>query len=453
MIRFQGEGLQVLAADNSPVAALGAHELLMFLLQCGLLLLSALLLGRLATRLGMAAVAGELCAGLIFGPSVLGHLTPGLTRWLFTANTEQFHLLDAVGQVGVLLLVGYTGMQLDLDFARRHRATAARVSLAGVTVPVSVGVLLGFLLPDSLLPAGIDRLTFALFLGVAMGVSAIPVLAKTLADLQMLHRNVAQLTLCAVMIDDVVGWLLLAVVSGLAVAGVSAGALTVTVGFVALAVPAVLMSGPILRLTFRLADRLGLSQFACVVIAILLGSAATQSMKLEAVFGAFLVGIALKRSSAVRPDALAPLRTGILPVLAPIFFATVGLRMDLTLLGRPSVLLVGLAVLFVAIAGKFIGAYIGARLSHLTHWEGIAVGAGMNARGVIEVVIASVGLRLHVLNQSMYTIVILVAIVTSIMASPLLRLSMKRVENEAEEDIRIKNELQFEPAPLNQAKK
>jgi Kef-type K+ transport system membrane component KefB len=133
---------------------------------------------------------------------------------------------------------------------------------------------------------------------------------------------------------------------------------------------------------------------------------------------------------------LAPLRTIVLSVFAPVFIASAGLRMDLTVLRDPTILLAALAVLATAIVGKFVGAYVGARTSRIGHWESLAIGAGMNARGVVEVVVAMVGLRLGVLNTATYTIVVLVAIVTSLMAPPLLRSAMNRVEHSAEEELR-----------------
>src|SRR5262249_6133163 len=139
----------------------------------------------------------------------------------------------------------------------------------------------------------------------------------------------------------------------------------------------------------------------------------------------------------VDPKRLAPLRTIVLSILAPIFLASAGLRMDLTTLANPVVLLAAAAALAIAIVGKFTGAYLGARLSRMGHWEGVAVGAGMNARGVVEIVVAMVGLRLGVLNVTSYTIVALIAIVTSLMAPPLLRMAMSRVSQNAEEQLRL----------------
>jgi K+:H+ antiporter len=424
-----------------PVAPIGAHQLLILLLQIGVLLLLALLLARVATRFGMPAIVGELCAGVLVGPSVLAHIAPGFSDWLLPHDAAQFHLLDAVGQIGVLLLVGLTGIQMDLRLMRRRGVTAARISVAGVAVPLGLGVATGLLLPASLMAHAAERSTFALFLGVAMGVSAIPVIAKILMELRLLHRNVGQLTLCAVMIDDIVGWVLLSIVAAMATGGVRAGNVALSIGYVVLVIVCAVLARPVVRAVLRAAERHDRVQeggvtVALVTILVLLGAAATQAMRLEAVFGAFVCGILISSCGVVNTARLAPLQSTVLWVLAPLFFATAGLRMDLTALGNPVVLVAGLAVLTAAIAGKFAGAYAGARLSRIGHWEALAVGAGMNARGVIEVIIAMVGLRLGVLSAEVYTIIVLVAIVTSLMAPPLLRWTMARVEHTAEERLR-----------------
>lgn len=433
-----GGGPDVLAAV-APVPVLPAHSLLVFLLGLGALLLVALLLGRLATRCGLPAVVGELVTGILLGPTVLGAVAPGVSDWFLPRQAEQFHLLDAVGQLGVLLLVGLTGVEVDVAFVRRRGGAAARISLAGLLLPLGLGVATAYLLPGSLLGAGTDREVFALFLGVAMCVSAIPVIAKTLLDMKLLHRNIGQLTLAAGVIDDICGWLLLSVVSALATTGVRAGTVLFSVcavlGFVLFAAlvgrPA---SAAVLRAAGR-ADGPG-PLVATTVVLILLGAAVTQSLGLEAVFGAFVVGFVIGSVPGLDRERLAPLRTTVLAVLAPIFFASAGLRMDLTALADAPVLAAALAVIAVAILGKFTGAFLGAWSSRLNRWEALALGAGMNARGVIEVVVATVGLRLGVLNTATYTIVVLVAVVTSVMAPPILRRAMSRVEQTAEEELR-----------------
>ncbi len=172
------------------------------------------------------------------------------------------------------------------------------------------------------------------------------------------------------------------------------------------------------------------------VLVIIAGAAITQSLGLEAVFGAFVAGVLAGAPGAGEPARLASLRTSVMWVFAPIFLATAGLRMGLTALATPSVALAAVVVLAIAIIGKFAGAYIGARTSRLSRREGLALGAGMNARGVVEVVVALVGLRLGVISSATYTVIVLVAIVTSMMAPPLLRRAMAGVDASAEERLR-----------------
>ncbi|MGW2950985.1 cation:proton antiporter [Streptomyces eurythermus] len=412
---------------TNPVAPLPADRLLTFLLQAGLLLGTALVLGGLARRVNLPAITGELCAGVLLGPSVLG----ALGVW-HGPGTDQMHLLDATGQLGVLLLVGLSGAELDLRLVRTRGATAARISLGGLLVPLALGVAAGFVLPLSLLSGGADRTVVALFLGVAMCVSAIPVIAKTLLDMNLLHRDVGQLTLTAAVIDDVFGWLLLSVVSAMATTGLGPGTVAGSVAEIA----AVLLAAAfVLRPAARAVLRRG-PAVAPVVVIVLLGGAATQALGIEAVFGAFVCGVVIA-SVNPRPEALAPLRTVTLTVLAPLFFALAGLRMDLTALAEPEVAAVAAGILLLAVAGKFLGAWMGAAASGLGTAEALACGAGMNARGVIEVIVAMTGLRLGVLNATAYTTIVLVAIVTSLMAPPLLRRAMDRVEHTAEEQMRL----------------
>jgi Kef-type K+ transport system membrane component KefB len=186
---------------------------------------------------------------------------------------------------------------------------------------------------------------------------------------------------------------------------------------------------------------------AAVAVMILLGGALTQAAKLEAVFGAFVVGIAIGSCRKAGAAWIVPLRTTVFAVFAPVFFATAGLRMDLTELRRPTVLGTALCILALAVFGKFVGAYFGARLARLNRWEALAIGAGMNARGVIEVIVALVGLQLGVLTTATYTVVVLVAIVTSLMAPPILKFAMARVEDTAEERLRMDTQRAAESLP------
>jgi Kef-type K+ transport system membrane component KefB len=412
--------------------ALSGHTVVLFLFQLGVLLCLAVLFGRLAARVGMPAIAGELLVGVLLGPSVLGGMPPEVMSWLWSSGqTGQSVLVEGVGQLGVLLLVGITGAQLNLGLLRRRATAAARVSAAGLVVPLALGIGLGFVLPSLLVGAGTERTTFALYLGVAMCVSAIPVMAKILMDLRLEHSSTGQLILTAGVLDDAVGWLLLSFVSALATAGLTLSAVMLSTGSLLLfLVVALLVGRPLVRLVLGAAARSGEAApvLGAAVALILVTAAGAHLLKQEAVLGAFVCGLLIKASGKLPDLSITPLRTFVLAVLAPIYFAQAGLRMDLRLLADPDVALAGLTVLAVAIVGKFLGAYIGARLSKLSRWEALAIGAGLNARGVIEVIIATIGVQLGVLNTASYTIVVVVALVTSLMAPPILRFAMVRVE-------------------------
>ncbi len=441
--------------DSLP--SLAPHALLVFLLQVALLLGVALALGRLAMRLGLPALVGELLTGVVLGPSLLGAFAPRLLSFVLPDDAVQLHLLDAVGQLGVLLLVGITGAQLDPVMLRRRGVTGVKVSLSGLVLPLALGIGAGFVAPAALLSHGTSRWVFALFLGVAMCVTAIPVIAKILADMGLLHRDLGQLTLAAGAIDDAVGWFLLSIVSAAATTGVSGGDIALHAAYLVLfVVAAVVVGRPLVRWAMGFAGRAGDSgaRITLAVVLILLGAAATQAMGMEALFGSFVLGILIGQARAAeRPDPrpgrsiwrdLTPLRTIVLSVLAPLFLATAGLRMDLTALADPKVLLAAVVLLAIAVVGKFAGAYIGARGSRLGHWEAVALGAGMNARGVVGTVVATTGLRLGVLSVATYTVVVLIAVVTSVMGPPVLRRAMARIETT---DAELERELELAARP------
>ncbi|MEU8199121.1 cation:proton antiporter [Microbispora amethystogenes] len=429
------------------VEAVGPDPVLAFLLQVVVLLTSAMVLGRVAVRLGLPAIVGELCVGVLLGPSVLGHAAPAVSHWLLPQGADKTGLFGGLAQIGVLLLIGLTGVGIDGALFRRKGRAALRVGILALVVPLSLGVLAGWLMPERQLPAGADRPTAALFLGVAMGISALPVTAKILMDMKLFHRNVGQLTLMAAALDDVAGWVLLSFASVMVTAGLGGGNAVALLYPCAFVTVAWLAGRPLTRLAVRLAMRSAdAGPVIVVTIAVTLCcAAAAHVLGMDAVFGAFVGGLLVGSAREDVAARLAPLRTVTLAVLAPLFFATAGLHVDLLVLADPGIVVLGLVLLVIAVLGKFAGAYAGARLVGLTSWEGVAVGAGLNARGVVEIVVAGVGLRLGVLNDELYTIIVLIAIITSIMAPPILRAAMSRIEQTAEERLRA---MHADPAPL-----
>lgn len=414
------------------IQPLDQHALFMLLLQVGLLLLTARALGELAVRFRLPSVLGELLAGILLGPSILGTVAPGLAAVVIPQDAAQFHLLEVVAYLGVLMLLVVTGLEIDLGLLVQKGRMAIAISWSGILVTFSSGFVLGNLLPERFVVDPTQRLVFALFIGVAMSISAIPVIAKVLIEMGVVRRDIGQITLAAGMSDDTVGWILLSIIAGLARSGaVDVPAAVQAVLSVLVVVGLAFTAGRrLVAALFRAVDvRIGgdVAKITLLMILAFLFGAVTQFLGIEAVLGAFLVGILTGRVKRFPQRARHSFEAVTLGVFAPIFFATSGLRVDLAALADPTVAMVGLLVLATAVAGKFAGVLLGARLAGLGRWEALSLGAGMNARGAIEIIIATVGLSLGVLTQEMYTIILMIAIVTSLMAPPLLRWTLQRV--------------------------
>lgn len=438
--------ISFIAVTQQPlIKPLGHHELLLVLLELAVLLLVARGLGEVFRRFQQPPVVGELLAGVLLGPSLLGAILPNLQSQIFPKTQLQSDLLSVVSWLGVLFLLIVTGLETDLNLIVRKGRTALLISIGGIIVPFITGLGLGWLLPAHFLINPNQRLIFSLFIATAMSISAVPVIAKVLMDLKLIRRDIGQITLAAGMTDDTLGWILLSVVAGLAsserfdlrAVAQSIGGAVVFLGF-ALTVGRSLMSR-VLRWVDNYIGGATASISALLVLAF--GAAAlTHFLGIEAALGAFVTGILAGRSPRFSREARVTLEQITAGFLAPIFFATAGLKVNLIQLLTPQVLVTGLIVLGIACFGKFTGAYIGSRVGGLRHWEGIALGAGMNARGAMEIIVATIGVSLGVLNQPMYSIIVMVAIVTSLMAPPLLRWSLSHVTMSDEEADRLEQE-------------
>jgi Kef-type K+ transport system membrane component KefB len=375
-----------LASSSSVVAPLGGHSLLVFLLELGVLLLAALSLGKLATRLKLPAIVGELCAGVLLGPSVFHPLVPRLSNWLLPTAAGQFHLLDAVGELGVIFLMGVMGTYFDSGLIRSRKRVVLTVSGWCLLLPLGLGLLTGFAV-RGLAEPGKSHVVFILFIGIVMSVTALPVIAKTLADMNLLHRDIGQLTLAAGVLNDTFGWFMLSLVSALAVSGLGSVTVLRSAGYlITVVVVALLIGRPVVRWSFGRMNRSGEGApvVTVSVILMLLCAAGTQALGLEAPLGAFICGILIGEYGKPDRAGLRPLELSVQTVLAPIFFATAGLRMNLTLLVRPAVFVPAALILVGAASGKFAGA----RTSRLTNWEALALrghelpGSGRGDRGL-----------------------------------------------------------------------
>lgn len=421
------------------------HQLLVFWTQFLVLLVVARVLGQAMRKIGQPAVVGQLGAGLLLGPSLLGRFAPDVLDWLVPADELQSGMLFAVSWIGILLLLIETGFETDLALIRRLGKATALVSAGSILLPLAAGLAVGFALPASFRGELDDRVVFALFVGAALSISSLAVAGKVLSELGLMRRNFGQVTLAAGMANDVVGWIMLGIVAALASAGeITIGPLAVTV----LGIAALYLGG--LTVGQRLVDRLlrelrrrdvSLTDYvtAVMVVALVFG-VATQLIGAEAVLGAFVAGIVIGRSRFQRPEVRESLDVVTAGVFAPIFFATAGLRVDLGLVADPQVLGWAAAVIGVATATKFVGAYVGALVAGLPRREGTLLGIGLNPRGTLEIVIATVGLSLGVFNQAAYSVILLMAILNSMAAPPLLRAVARTWKGTNEEQRRLQRE-------------
>ncbi len=421
-------------------------EILQLVVQVAALLATARGLGWLAQRFGQPSVVGEILAGVALGPSLLSGLFPFVGRWILPQTQVEGFLLEVVALIGVMLLLIVTGLETDLALIRRRIGISLGVSAGGLSVTFAAGLALGFWIPDDLLADPSRRTVFALFVATALSIAAIPVLAKVLLDLGLMRRDLGQTMLASAMIDDITGWTLLGLVTALASAdALGAGVVVQTVAMVAVFVVATATVGNFLvtrGLTLvqnRLRGR-DMTLTLVIVLAFAWGGF-TQALNLEPVIGAFAIGILFGRLPRLSVDVVHKLEGMALAVFAPVFFAVAGLKVDITAIFEPRLFGITLLVIGVATFGKVAGAYAGARLfSNQPHWTALAYGSGLNARGALEIIIATIGLSLGVLGVEMFSIIVVMAVVTSLMAPVALRFCLARVETGPEEQERLERE-------------
>lgn len=431
------------------VPALPGHALFLLLLQIAMIVAVARVLSELAKRIGQPAVLGELLAGILLGPSLFGWLWPHGFAAVFPADPLQVHLLEGMAWLGMVLLLLLTGLETDVRLLRHLGRSAATSSGLGMVIPFASGFVLGLVVPASYHGSGASKILFALFLATSMAISAMPVIAKILMDLDLTKRNIGIVILSAGVVDDTTGWLVLSLIAG--VAGAKSG---VVLKFLStLALTAVFLAAcffivyPFARWLFRVIDdraRTRDTDLAVIVIVALVLSAVTEEIGIHAVFGAFVAGCIL-RQVRIRPATLHRLEALSLAVFSPVFFGLVGLKVDLHTLHSPKMLLI---VLGVAIAGKLIGCTWGGMLGKMTFWESLSIAVAMNARGAMGLVVALIGLTLGIISDSMYAIIVLMAIITSFIAPLLLRLTMLKVKMSPDEQARLASEGQrglFDP--------
>jgi len=446
-----GLSARVLLGAAVALPPIPGERLVVFFTQVAALLGLARLLGAAARRLHQPPVVGELVAGLILGPSVLGLLSPTAGRWFLPSSPAANDLLQAVAELALLVLLVAVGSETDLPLIRSLGSGAAWVTGASLVLPLAAGLVLAVLLAPTLRAPGGSPLAFDLLLAGAIGVSSLPVIGKILSDLGLLRRSFAQLALAAGTANDVSAFLIATVATGLARHGsghlATTGRLAIALGGLAVLTVLLFSVGQrLLDAALREVRRKGPNvggSLGVTLVAALVAAALTQALGIEGALGGFLVGVALGRSRFQQPAAAEELDRLTSAVLAPIFFATAGLRADLRDLARPDLLAALAAMLAVGVVSKLASGWLGAWLGRRSTREGTALGVVLNGRGTLQVILAGAGLAAHVFTPATYSAVIVLALVSSLPLAPALQALVRRWPGDPEEQVRLADEARW----------
>jgi Kef-type K+ transport system membrane component KefB len=391
-----------------------------FFLQLAFILAVCRATGWVFRRFGQSQVVSEMIAGVLMGPSLFGWLFPAASAHLFPSESRP--ILYAASQVGLSLYMFTVGLDFDLSLISRRLRSAASVSLAGIVTPFALGGLLAVWLhrDGSLFAAAVTPLQAVLFMGASMSITAFPMLARIIVEQGLASTPLGTLVLAAGAIDDAAAWCVLALVLGsfqsdprIALVAIGGGLLF-----------AVFTLGVVRRLLRPLgeaverAGSLDTGTFTLVLALVMAGSWFTDHIRIYAVFGAFITGIAMPRGrfAAELKRMMGPLVT---TFLLPLFFVYSGLNTKIGLVAGGRMWLVAVLVLIAAVAGKGLACYLAARFHGESHREAVAVGTLMNARGLMELIILNIGLEADIIQPGLFAVMVLMAIVTTLMATPI----------------------------------
>nr|WP_246513032.1 cation:proton antiporter [Azospirillum picis] len=409
------------------------------------LILSGRLLGEGMQRIGQPAVMGPLIAGILLGPTFFGALWPDAQHALFPSGREQAGMLNAVSEIGILLLLLLAGMETDLSLIRKVGRAAFTVSLTGIFVPFACGFALGQLMPASMLPDPEQRLIASLFLGTALSISSVKIVAMVVREMNFVRRNVGQVILASAIIDDTVGWIIIAITFGLAARGSFewgslAWSVFGTLGFIGISLTAGrrLMARLIRWTNDSLVSEAPVLSAVLVVMGLM--ALATDAIGVHTVLGAFVAGILVGSSPILTRRIDEQLRGITTALFMPVFFGVAGLKADLTILADPMPLALTAGLVLIASLGKFAGAFAGGWMGGLGRREALALATGMNARGSTEVIVATIGLSMGVLTQELFTMIVTMAVLTTLAMPPTLRWALRRLPMSREETERLERE-------------
>ena len=377
------------------------------------------LLGRLFRVIQQPPVIGEVVAGIVLGPSLLGRIWPDAYAFILPASVAPS--LGLVSQLGVALYMFLVGVELDTDMFRGRIRSTATIAIAGIALPFVLGVWLATQLDRELAPSGVAFTHFALFVGVAMSITAFPVLARILADQGITQTPLGRLALTCAAIADVTAWCLLALVVGVVQSREGRGLLTAvsTVAFIALMF--LVIRPAMVRVSQRWESREPeRGAIALILVGALVSALVTEAIGVHAIFGAFLFGAAIPHKGALARALEQRIEFVVSVLLLPAFFAFAGMRTEVGLLTSAHAWLICAALIGVATVGKFGGTLLAARATGYEWRRATELGLLMNTRGLMELIVLNLGLDLGIISPALFTMMVLLAIATTMATTPLL---------------------------------
>lgn len=407
---------------------LSAEQVTIFILSISIMLFLAKLLGEVFIKFNQPAIIGEILAGIILGPTILGMVSPEFFNWLFPSGDEVKIALDGITTIAVVLLLLVSGLEVDLSVVLKHRKTAASISVIGLLIPFILGFGISYFFPS--LMGILDpnmRLPFALFMGTAIAISSLPIIAKILIDLNIFKTQIGFIIIASAMLNDLMGWLIFSVILGMIGASEHGMSFGQTVLLLILFVGFTLFIGRriINRLIPPIQDKLSFPGAILNFILILgfLGAAFTEYIGVHAILGAFIVGIAIGDSAHLKERTREIIQQFITNIFAPLFFVSIGLRVNFI---TSFDFLIVATLLILALVGKVFGCAIGARIGGLSRNDSLAVGWGMSSSGAMGIIIGVLALQYGLIHDDVFVAIIIMALVTSIAAGPMMNYFLKK---------------------------
>ena len=389
----------------------------------GAILLAARLFGFIFQFIGQPRVVGEMTAGIVLGPSVLGRFFPGVSAHIFPASS--LPTLTVLSNLGLLLFMFTVGLEVDFKLILRQRLAVVLTSNVSILAPLALGIgLAGFLYPE-MAGAQVTFLPFALFMGTAMSITAFPVLARILQERKLLSTPLGAMAISCAAVNDVTAWLLLAILTGMVHSTrswpVFAATLLCLLGFILIMLVPVRRAISFLELRDKQRNHES-SSFFRLILLMLAASWTTEWLGIHPLFGAFIAGLVVPKDKELAAKTRDRIESLTLALLLPLFFALTGLRTRIDLLGSGRLWGYAIAIIAIATAGKFLGASLTAHMTGVRWRDSFALGILMNTRGLVELVVLNAGIELGILSVTLFTMMVLMALVTTFLATPLLNL-------------------------------